>query len=152
MMREPSAGGCTRVICAASKIPGYALPEALELLDREVKNSSLYSYLRDWDTDIDEAKDELDDALAHYMEEIGLENPELADAYLSLPMFREWLTEDLLERNYQDYSFDLRDSIDKNAGQPDTPEWRRKKAGPPLWRRRDGRMCPNVRKLPRMDR
>ena len=120
----------------ASSVPPVKSPvtlyrEALELLDREVKNSSLYSYLRDRDTDIDEAKDELDDALAHYMEEIGPENPELADAYLSLPMFREWLTEDLLERNYQDYSFDLRDSIDKNAGQPDTPEWAKEESRTP---------------------
>lgn len=120
----------------ASSVPPVKSPvtlyrEALELLDREVKNSGLYSYLRDRDTDIDEAKDELDDALAHYIEEIGPENPELADAYLSLPMFREWLTEDLLERNYQDYSFDLRDSIDKNAGQPDTPEWAKEESRPP---------------------
>ena len=115
---EPAAPSAPPV-----KSPTALYREALELLDQEVKRSSLYSYLRDRDTDIDSAKDELDDALAHYIEEIGPENPELADAYLSLPMFREWLVEDLLERNYQDYSLDGRDSIEKNAGQPDFPEW-----------------------------
>lgn len=113
------------------KSPITIYREALELLDQEVKRSSLSSYLRDRDTDIDEAKDELDDALAHYIEEIGPENPELADAYLSLPMFREWLVEDLLERNYQDYSLDSRDSIERNVGEPDFPEWAREETKAP---------------------
>mgnify|MGYP000712876347 CR=1 FL=1 len=61
----------------ASSVPPVKSPvtlyrEALELLDREVKNSSLYSYLRDRDTDIDEAKDEI----YFYVKDTGIGIPE----------------------------------------------------------------------------
>ena len=107
----------------AEKSPVILYRETLALVSDAVKDSSLYAYLRDRDTDIDEAKDELDSAIGDYMVDIAEDYPGLADAYLSLPMFREWLTEDILERFYQDYTVDSRDMVAKSAGDPDAPDW-----------------------------
>ena len=107
----------------AEKFPVTLYRETLALVADAVRDSSLYAYLRDRDTDIDEAKDELDSAISDYMADIAEEYPELTDAYLSLPMFREWLTEDILERYYQDYTVDKRGIVDKSADDPDAPDW-----------------------------
>lgn len=107
----------------AEKSPVTLYRETLALVADAVRDSSLYAYLRDRDTDIDDAKDELDSAISDYMADIAEEYPELTDAYLSLPMFREWLTEDILERYYQDYTVDKRDMVDKSADDPDAPDW-----------------------------
>ena len=93
-----------------------------ELVD-VTRRSSLYSYLRDRDTEYEEAKDELDSDIAYYMGDIAESQPTLYHAYTSLPQFREWLIEDVLERTYQDYITDNRDAIARHANEPDAPAW-----------------------------
>lgn len=105
--------------------------EALNTLVDVVRQSSFYDYLRDRDTDYDSAKDELDTELNYYLEEIAQSQPDLHDAF-HLPMFREWLVEDILERTYQDYIIDNRDAIAQHADDPDAPEWAREAEAAPV--------------------
>lgn len=99
--------------------------ETLSTLTEIVRQSSFYGYLRDRDTDYDSAKEELNTELAYYMEEIAESQPALYEAYTTLPLFREWLVEDILERTYQDIQTDSRDSIAQHMGDTDAPEWAR---------------------------
>ena len=106
--------------------------EALAAINQLVRSGSLYYYLQGRDTDYDDAKDLLDNEIASYMEEIGPDNPDLFNAYASLPMFREWLAEDILERNYQDYSLDPRDAIERNMDSEEAPDWIRSSGIDPM--------------------
>ena len=65
----------------AEKSPVTLYRETLTLVADAVRGSSLYAYLRDQDTDIDEAKDELDSAISNYMADIvqELESPASSD-------------------------------------------------------------------------
>lgn len=108
---------------SAEPSPVTLYRETLDTLTDVVRQSSFYGYLRDRDTDYDSAKDELDTELGYYMEEIADSQTALYDAYTSLPMFREWLVEDILERTYQDIQTDSRDSIGQHRGDSDAPEW-----------------------------
>jgi len=102
--------------------------DTLEMLDKAVKNSSLRDYFHEPETDYDTAKDTLDNEIADYMEEIASDHPDNADAYLSLPMFREWLVEDLMERNYQDIIFDSEIAPERHMNDPDAPDWAKQSA------------------------
>lgn len=107
------------------KSPVALYREALGTLVDVVRQSSFYDYLRDRDTEYDEAKDELDNELNYYLEEIAESQPDLHNAFVSLPLFREWMVEDILEHTYQDYITDNRDAIAQHAADPDAPEWAR---------------------------
>lgn len=110
------------------KSPVILYREALDTLVGVVRQTSFYDYLRDRDTEYDEAKDVLDTELNYYLEEIAESQPDLHNAFVSLPMFREWIVEDILEQTYQDYITDNRDAIARHADDPDTPEWARETA------------------------
>ena len=97
--------------------------EALSALVGAVRNSSFYDYLRDRDTDYENARAELDAEIAAMMDEIKEDSPALYEAYHNLPKFREWLAEDILEQTYQDYMTDPRDAVRRYADAPDAPEW-----------------------------
>ncbi|MDE7219648.1 MAG: N-6 DNA methylase, partial [Oscillospiraceae bacterium] len=97
--------------------------EALALLAGAVRGSSFYDYLRDRETDYDSARNELDAEITAMMEEIKEQNPALHEAYHTLPKFREWLIEDILEQTYQDVITDSRDAVQRYAGTPDAPAW-----------------------------
>ena len=97
--------------------------EALALADRALRENVVYSYLRDRDTDYDSARTELGVAIDEYMESLEDQRPALVQAYHTLPLFRDWLLEDLLERYYQDVNIDPRDSVEKHTGEPDAPAW-----------------------------
>lgn len=97
--------------------------EALALSDRALRESVVYGYLRDRDTDYDSAREELGAAIDEYMESLEDQHPTLVQAYHTLPLFRDWLLEDLLERYYQDVNIDPRDSVKKHMGEPDAPAW-----------------------------
>ena len=97
--------------------------EALAVLVGAVKGSSFYDYLRDRETDYDSARNELDAEITAMMEEIKEQNPALHEACHTLPKFREWLIEDILEQTYQDYITDPRDAVQRYAGMPDAPAW-----------------------------
>ena len=111
--------------------PSVALyREALKTLVDVVRQSSFYDYLRDRDTEYDEAQNELDSELNYYLEEIAESQPDLHRAF-ALPMFREWMVEDILEQTYQDYITDNRDAIARHADDPDAPEWTREAVAVP---------------------
>ncbi len=102
--------------------------DTLEMLDKAVKNSALRDYFREPETDYDAALDTLDTEIGYYMEEIAADHPNMAEAYLNLPMFREWLVDDLLEHNYQDIIADPRIAPERYAGDPDMPDWAKQPA------------------------
>lgn len=97
--------------------------ETLAELVETVRHSSLYPYLRDRDTAYDEAAAELDDTLGHFLDSIEESRPELYDAFQTLPKFREWMAEDILEWTYKDMAADKKDAVARHAGEPDAPEW-----------------------------
>ena len=111
---------------SAGKSPAEIYRETLTMLSDVVRQSSFYSYLRDRETDYGSAAAELDNELGFFINEIMESQPELYDAFQSLPMFRAWMVEDILERTYQDVVTDTRDAIEKHAGEPDAPEWAKK--------------------------
>ena len=65
--------------------------ETLATLTDVIRQSSFYDYLRDRETDYDSAAAELDSELAYFVEDIAGSQPELYEAFHSLPKFREWL-------------------------------------------------------------
>lgn len=107
----------------AGKSAAELYREALSMLSDVVRQSSFYSYLRDRETDYDSAAAELDNELGFFINEIVESQPDLYDAFQSLPMFKAWMVEDILERTYQDVVTDSRDAIERHAGEPDAPAW-----------------------------
>ena len=124
--RMAGYGRATDVPAPAADAPadGSALyRDALALTDRALRENVVYGYLRDRDTDYDSAREELSVAIDEYMENLEDQRPALVQAYHTLPLFRDWLLEDLLERHYQDVNIDPRDSVEKHMGEPDAPAW-----------------------------
>ena len=99
--------------------------ETLAELTELIRHGSLMPYLRDRDTSYEEAAEELDNELEYFLEEIQDSRPELYEAFRSLPRFREWMVEDILERTYQDVAMDGRDAAARHMGEADAPEWLR---------------------------
>ncbi|MDE7260678.1 MAG: hypothetical protein K2N78_01240 [Oscillospiraceae bacterium] len=100
--------------------------DVLEMVDREISRGGwLYEQLRDRSNDYDTAKDALETELDAYVNHVASGYPDIMAAYHTLPKFREWLIEDLMERNYQDASLDQRDAPDRHANDADAPEWAR---------------------------
>ncbi|WP_331477036.1 helicase-related protein [Blautia sp.] len=97
--------------------------ETLATLTDVIRQSSFYDYLRDRETDYDSAAAELDSELAYFVEDIADSQPELYEAFHSLPKFREWMVEDILQLTYDDVLIDSRDALLRHAGEPDFPEW-----------------------------
>ncbi len=97
--------------------------DALANLDKATQKSNLINYLRDPETDYATAKDMLDTEILYYMDEIAEQNPALYEVYNTFPKFREWLVEDVLERNYQDVILDMRDAIERYADTSEAQEW-----------------------------
>ncbi len=104
--------------------------ELLEMTDREINRGGwLYEQLRDRSNDYDTAKESLETELYAYVKHVATGYPDIMAAYHTLPRFREWLIEDLIERNYQDVSLDQRDAPDRHSKDADAPEWA--KGAPP---------------------
>ena len=96
--------------------------QALLMLDRAVGSSSLSRHLRDRDLDYSAAQDALNAEMPQLMNGAMTSYPEVKAAYQLLPMFREWLIEDILERYYQDVPDGL-DAPARHVSDPDTPNW-----------------------------
>ena len=104
--------------------------DLLDMVDREINRGGwLYEQLRDRNNDYDGAKEALDSELYAYVKHVASGYPDIMAAYHTLQKFREWLIEDLMERNYQDVSLDRRDAPDRYSNDADTPEWA--KGAPP---------------------
>ena len=110
--------------------PAPLYRNALDWIDREIKRGGwVYEQLRDRSTDYDSAKEALENGLYGYLKHVAFDDSDMMVAYHTLPKFREWLIEDLLERNYQDVAIDPRDALERYADSPDVPEWA--KGAPP---------------------
>jgi N12 class adenine-specific DNA methylase len=96
--------------------------QALLMLDRAVGSSSLSRHLRDRDLDYSATQDALGAEMSQLMNGAMTSYPEIKAAYQLLPMFREWLIEDILERYYQDVPDGL-DAPVRHASDPGTPNW-----------------------------
>ena len=96
--------------------------QALLMLDRAVESSYLHGHFRDRNLDYTGAWDMLSTELPQLMEGAITSYPEIRAAYHLLPMFREWLIEDILERSYQDVPDGL-NAPARHADDPDAPEW-----------------------------
>ena len=104
--------------------------DTLEWIDREINRGGwLYEQLRDPSNDYDQAQEALESELYAYLKHVAFDNSEMLAAYHTLPKFREWLIEDLMERNYQDISLDQRDGPDRHSKDADAPTWA--KGAPP---------------------
>ncbi|MCI9069014.1 MAG: hypothetical protein HFI65_10255, partial [Lachnospiraceae bacterium] len=104
--------------------------ELLEMTDREINRGGwVYEQLRNRINTYDSAKEALDSELYAYVKHVATGYPDMMAAYHTLPKFREWLIEDLMERNYQDVSLDQRDAPDRHSKDADAPEWA--KGAPP---------------------
>ena len=98
--------------------------DLLEMTDREINRGGwLYERLRDRSNDYNTAKEALETELYAYVKHVANGYSDIMAAYHTLPKFREWLIEDLMERNYQDVSFDQRDAPDRHSHDADAPEW-----------------------------
>ena len=60
------------------------------------------------------------DRIVHSMREM---HPDFYEAYTNLPQFKEWFSEDVFQRTYQDYLTEERDSVTIHADDPNAPEW-----------------------------
>ncbi len=95
------------------------LPEIIN----KIRNDEIYPYLRDRDTDPDSAKLELDTAIDRIVHSMKETHPDFYEAYINLPQFKEWFSEDVFQRTYQDYLTEKRDSVTIHADDPNAPEW-----------------------------
>ncbi|NLV51007.1 MAG: DEAD/DEAH box helicase family protein, partial [Clostridiales bacterium] len=97
----------------------------LAKLAEGVTRSEIYPFLRDTDTQPDEAEE----AIAAFVDAaVTFEDyPGLEEAF-ALPDFREWLIEDILDRTYQDVSIG-NGGVELHECDADAPEWAQR---PPL--------------------
>lgn len=100
------------------------LPEIV----KKAQENEVYPYLRDRDTLQDNVVHELEVAIEDIVQSMKEDNPAFYEAYSTLPMFREWLVEDVYQRTYQDYITEKRDCVTLHADDPDAPEWVREAA------------------------
>lgn len=99
----------------------------LDVLVSNVQKSQLFSYLRDRETDPLDAQSELADFIDHVSKDYGKENQAYVEAYNGLPMFRQWLIEDVFDRTYHDAPMPG-DEISRHLSDPDIPDWIREEA------------------------
>ena len=96
-----------------------ALPELVDL----VRKSEVYPFLRDRDTDVLDAQDEISAKLDGLIADMKDSRPALYHAYTTLPDFREYLVDDILERTYQDVITDQRTGVEKHEHDENAPAW-----------------------------
>jgi hypothetical protein len=92
------------------------------MLDR-IRRDAIYPFLRDGDTDVESAQTEIEGALDRIALSMQDAHARFYEAYTTLPQFREWLIEDVLQRTYQDYTTEKRDSVTIHADDPNAPDW-----------------------------
>lgn len=113
------SGGTSQETPTPKQLYEAVLPELTAL----VEQSQIYPFLRDRDTDVLEAQDELAGKLDDLLEGMKDSNPDLYEAYATLREFREYLIDDILERTYQDVATDTRTSVEQHKDDPSAPAW-----------------------------
>ena len=113
------------ILPATADTPRALYKRYLTKLAEEVTRSEIYPFLRDNDTQPDEAEE----AIAAFVDAAATSEdyPGLEEAF-ALPDFREWLIEDILDRTYQDVSIG-NDGVELHERDADAPEWAQR---PPL--------------------
>lgn len=101
------------------RLYGAALPELIGLIEQ----SEIYPFLRERDTDVLDAQEELSAKLDELLSGMKGSRPALYEAYTTLPDFREYLIDDILEHTYQDMVTDRRTSVEQHKNDPDAPAW-----------------------------
>lgn len=116
----------------AGKMPPRELYQAYlpEIVNR-IRTGEIYPYLRDRDTDPANAERELEEAIDHLVLSMREEYPDFYEAYAALPMFKEWVAEDVFQRTYEDFLTEERDIVTLHADDPDAPEWVRRTESQP---------------------
>lgn len=114
----------------AAPVPKQLYEAALPELTGLVVQSEIYPFLRDRDTDVVEAQEELSGKLDEIILDMKDARPALYEAYTTLPDFREYLIEDILERTYQDVLTDNHTSVERHQNDSDAPAWIRDAAEP----------------------
>jgi N12 class adenine-specific DNA methylase len=109
----------------------------LPIIINKIRTDEIYPLLRDRDTDPDSAKRELDTAIDRIVLSMHEEHPDFYEAYTNLPQFKEWFSEDVFQRTYQDYLTGKRDSVTIHADDPNAPEWVRQTGNVPISRKDD---------------
>lgn len=89
-----------------------------------VRKDAIYSFLRDRDTDYDEAKTVLKEyVMTDILDSLRLEHPIFCNAYVTLEHFADWMVEDILEYTYQDMKTGQRDMVTIHGSDKDAPDW-----------------------------
>ena len=88
-----------------------------------VRNSPIYDVIRSRDVDEDMAYDIIQEELDSLILQNRENAPMMAEAYENWENFREWLTEDIFQRTYQDYVIDSRDAVALHQYKQSSPEW-----------------------------
>ena len=88
-----------------------------------IKSSAVYDVIRSRDVDEDMAYDIVQEELDNLMVRNRETSPVMAQAYDNWDNFRDWMTEDIFQRTYQDYLVDGRDAIALHENDPEAPEW-----------------------------
>ncbi|RNC62897.1 MAG: hypothetical protein AWM53_01823 [Candidatus Dichloromethanomonas elyunquensis] len=95
----------------------------LPVIVDQIRTSEIYPYLRDRNTDPDSAERELGETIERLVLLMREEHPAFYEAYITLPMFKEWLTEDVFQRTYEDYLTEERDSVTLHSDDNNAPVW-----------------------------
>ena len=114
----------------ASLTPKQLYEATLPKLTALIKQSEIYPFLRDRETDVLDAQEELAGKLDELLSGMKESNAALYEAYSTLPEFREYLIDDILERTYQDVATDTRTSVEQHEHDPAAPVWVTEKAQP----------------------
>jgi len=112
------------VLPAEEKIP--TMPRELyqtylPMIVGEIRQGSIYRRMRDRDLEVAEAEA----LIGEWLDAAALDEetyPGLGEA-LGLPMFREWLVEDILDETYQNVVLDTRSHLEQNELNSDAPDW-----------------------------
>jgi len=103
---------------ATADTPRVLYKRYLTELAEEIAQNEIYPFLRDPDTEPDEAED----AIGAFVDAAAAEGyPGLEEAF-ALSDFREWLIEDILDRTYQDVSIGG-DGVELHERDADAADW-----------------------------
>ena len=97
--------------------------ECLYTMLTAVRAGAVYDVIRSRAMDADTAFAAIQGELDNLMEQNAETAPVMTDAYDNWEYFRDWISEDVFQRTYQDYLVDRRDAIALHENDPEAPQW-----------------------------
>lgn len=82
--------------------------EYFPIIERKIKESSIYPILRDRDTSINEAENLIETEITKIIDLMRAEHSEIYDLCANDEQFKKTMIDDLIERNYENYSIATR--------------------------------------------